>query len=243
LSIALGDMLKSAREAKALSMEQVAAITRLNTQFIEALEEGRWDKLPGQMYLRPFTKTYAEALGLDLKEVYRIIDGEEMEKTQVYSQPIGKPGHDYRLPLVIMTGVVIIALIYVSVVYQKGREPGSDKLEIVRANFDASKRDVMWNRAWQKPAEWKTLYPRSNRLRLEATDQVWASVIAGSDTLFAGFIDGGRGLTFFSDTGFILNIGRNDCISGYLDGEQIPSIGVSTRGLYNFHLDSKAKGE
>lgn len=39
-------------------------------RYIVAIEEGNYDQLPGAFYARAFIKTYAEALGLDVDEVF-----------------------------------------------------------------------------------------------------------------------------------------------------------------------------
>lgn len=242
MSIALGDMLREARESKGLSIDQLASTTRLNRVFIEALEEGRWDKLPGQVYLKPFAKICAEALELDLKEVYKAIDGEEMGKAEDHiagtedSKPEKK--FDYRLPLVAVVGVIIIGLIYLTVKYQQNRPVDSVKISVVPADIVKQKSEYSWNRPWERPAGWESIHPGYERLRLEASDQVWVSVLDATDTLYAGFINGGRSRTIYSEKGFTLNIGRNDCLIGFLNGEPIPAIGISERGLYNFRLSS-----
>jgi len=237
LSVALGDLLRNAREAKGMSVEQVAAVTRLNYQFIEAMEEGRWDKLPGQVYLRPFAKTYAEALGLDIKEVYKIIDGIAPE-TAAPEQPSEpeKRRRDYRLPLVILTGIAIIILIYLVVDFQRNTEVKVSEIDVIPAEVSIPKKAPMWSRPWQSPAEWESAHPGTHRLRLEATDQVWGSVFSGSDTLFAGFINAGGAKTLYSNEQFVINLGRNDCISGYFDGDPVPAIGTTEHGLYNYRL-------
>lgn len=251
MSIALGDMLRQAREARGLSIDQLATITRLNPHFIEALEEGRWDRLPGQVYLKPFAKTCAEALGLDIKEVYKLIDGEKKEEQGGEAEspaedekiPPKKSGFDYRVPLVIIIGLVIIGLIYVVISYQQNMQIGSSDMKVVPAGGTVEKREAVRSRPWEKPALWEHESPGSERLRLEASDTVWVSVISEGDTLFAGFFRPGGGRTFLSRDGFVLNLGRNDCINGYLDGEKIPQIGSSVTGLYNFKVGMEPEGE
>lgn len=61
----LGSQLRTAREAKGLSLEQVFKATRIKLSYLEALESNRNDALPGLVQARGFVRTYANYLGLD----------------------------------------------------------------------------------------------------------------------------------------------------------------------------------
>jgi len=65
----LGSLLRTEREKKGLSYEQVARITRLRQNVLEALEDEDWHKLPPPVFVKGFIKTYSEILGLDEKEL------------------------------------------------------------------------------------------------------------------------------------------------------------------------------
>lgn len=61
----LGDLLRTARERRGLSVQELAAITRIPRRHLDALERGQFDELPGGMYRRAEVRTYAETVGLD----------------------------------------------------------------------------------------------------------------------------------------------------------------------------------
>ena len=86
----IGQELKKAREEKELSLKEVADKTKIQSRYLEALENGDWERLPEEVYLRGFIKTYAQHLGLDapaLVEAYNKArarekgDGEEIEES------------------------------------------------------------------------------------------------------------------------------------------------------------------
>jgi len=64
----LGQWLRETRQAKELSLEKVAAETRIRIKFLAALEEGDYDQLPGGIYAQGFLRNYALFLGLDPAE-------------------------------------------------------------------------------------------------------------------------------------------------------------------------------
>jgi len=63
--LGIGERLRNAREAKGLSLRAVADVTRIRAIYLQALEEERFDQLPGAVYARGFLRTYADALGMD----------------------------------------------------------------------------------------------------------------------------------------------------------------------------------
>jgi transcriptional regulator with XRE-family HTH domain len=243
MSEALGDKLRQARQEKGMTIEQLAAATKLNSQFIEALEKGRWDLLPGQVYLKPFVKSCAEVLHLDLKELYRLIDGEEgREPSTTIARP-EPPGRrrkfDYRIPVVIVIGAIIVALIYFTVKSREGGLLSPQISEVVPAESVPPKQEAKWARPWERPARWETGEDR-HRLRLEASDTVWACILVDGDTTFDGIMTPGSARTFTSKEEFEISLGRNDCVSGYFDGVKIPGIGSGEAAPHSLRLGDQS---
>jgi cytoskeleton protein RodZ len=65
----VGERLKEAREAKGLSLEDIAAQTRIPQRHLESIETAEWDKLPAPTYTIGFAKSYASSVGLDRAEI------------------------------------------------------------------------------------------------------------------------------------------------------------------------------
>ena len=67
--VTVGQRLRAAREDKKLSLEDVAAQTRIPRRHLESLEESDWERLPAPTYTMGFAKSYATAVGLDRVEI------------------------------------------------------------------------------------------------------------------------------------------------------------------------------
>ncbi len=61
----VGEDLRAAREKLGWQLADCAAGLRIRLPYLEALEEGRVEALPGKVYALGFLRTYARALGLD----------------------------------------------------------------------------------------------------------------------------------------------------------------------------------
>lgn len=67
----LGEVLKKARIEKNLTLDEIQEQTKIRKRYLEALEDGDFEVLPGKFYVRAFIKNYAEAIGLDADEVLK----------------------------------------------------------------------------------------------------------------------------------------------------------------------------
>lgn len=65
----VGKYLRQQREAKAMSIEEVARATRVPMSSVERLESDQFDELPGEVFVRGFMKSYARAVGLQADDV------------------------------------------------------------------------------------------------------------------------------------------------------------------------------
>jgi len=64
-----GEYLKAAREAKGLTLSEMAERTRISLSFLQAIEADDYDAIPGEVFVTGFLRSYAKELGLKEKEV------------------------------------------------------------------------------------------------------------------------------------------------------------------------------
>lgn len=68
----LGQLLRKARTERNITLDQLQESTKIRKRYLEAIEEGHYEVLPGAFYARAFVKQYSEAVGLDPEEVFRL---------------------------------------------------------------------------------------------------------------------------------------------------------------------------
>jgi cytoskeleton protein RodZ len=61
----IGSSLRDARMRRGLELSQVEHDTRIRPRYLQALEDERFDLLPGEAYAKGFLRTYADFLGLE----------------------------------------------------------------------------------------------------------------------------------------------------------------------------------
>ncbi|HDS31054.1 MAG TPA: helix-turn-helix domain-containing protein, partial [Firmicutes bacterium] len=60
----IGEILKEARMERGLTLSQVAKELLIQEKYLQALEDGNYEIIPGEAYQRAFFRAYAEFLGL-----------------------------------------------------------------------------------------------------------------------------------------------------------------------------------
>ena len=70
----VGPKLRDARTARGLSLEDVAAITKVPRSTLELLEKDQYATLPAAVFIRGFIRSYAKVVGLDPNPLVRAFE-------------------------------------------------------------------------------------------------------------------------------------------------------------------------
>ena len=71
----IGQTLRQARLNKNLSLDELQQITKIQRRYLEDIEAGDLESLPGTFYVRAFVRQYAQAVGEDGERLVAILDG------------------------------------------------------------------------------------------------------------------------------------------------------------------------
>lgn len=63
-----GAKLKQQRELRGVTLEEISQSTKIGSRFLRALEDDRFDQLPGGIFNKGFVRAYARSVGLDEDE-------------------------------------------------------------------------------------------------------------------------------------------------------------------------------
>jgi len=108
-AVRVGDELREARRALGISLEEMAEQLRISRRYLDALENGRVNDLPGLAYGTGFVRSYAQAMGLDAPDLvrrFRQAAGEQSQgKDLVFPEPV--PERGVPAGAIIMLGAVL----------------------------------------------------------------------------------------------------------------------------------------
>lgn len=71
----IGQTLRQARLNRNLSLDELQQITKIQRRYLEDIEAGDLESLPGTFYVRAFVRQYAQAVGEDGERLVAILDG------------------------------------------------------------------------------------------------------------------------------------------------------------------------
>jgi cytoskeleton protein RodZ len=117
----IGEFFRQVRETKGLTIDEVASKTRIRTDFVKALEDGNFAKLPDQVFARGFVRSYARSLGLDEDDaIHRFVQSAgayydrqvERERLKVRQAEEERKRQANRKAVAIAIGIAILTLIF-----------------------------------------------------------------------------------------------------------------------------------
>ena len=64
-TLTLGEKLKKIRSERRIGLTDISRFTKIQLKYLEDIEEGRYEKLPSDVYVKGFLKSYAKFLGVN----------------------------------------------------------------------------------------------------------------------------------------------------------------------------------
>ena len=88
----VAEQLHDAREARHMTIQQVADITKIRSDHVRALEEGNFGVFSAPVYIKGFVRTYSTLLKLDVPQIMSELEA-ELGQTKKFSQqsPLSEP--------------------------------------------------------------------------------------------------------------------------------------------------------
>jgi len=233
----VGERLRAAREEKGLSLEDVAAQTRIPQRHLESLETADWDKLPAPTYTTGFAKSYASAVGLDRTEIGEQlraeIGGSRSPNAQAEVFEPADPARTMPKSLVFATIAAVIVLVLVMSWLNRRSLDQSD---------EPSAAPAVQTQAAKQPAAPASAPPAQAQVAqgpvvLTATAQAWVRVTDGGNTLFEATMQPGQTYQVpATATAPLLRVGAPEAVRINVGTAVAPPVGPAGQVTSNVSL-------
>ena len=230
-----GQQLRSARERQGMTLEDVAARTRIPTRHLQSLEDGEWSKLPAPTYTIGFAKSYASVVGLDRNEIGETLRN-EMGTGALAARPeaqVFEPADPARVMPRWLVLLALLALVGVAAAFLWNR------------NRELTPDDTVADATAPVPATPAAGTPApaaapaaSGPVVITANEPAWIQVSErGGATLFQGELGSGQSYEVpASATAPVLRTGRPQSIRISVGTADAPAVGAPDRTVSNVSL-------
>ena len=221
--VTVGQRLREAREAKGLSVEDIAAQTRIPTRHLSSLETSEWDKLPAATYSIGFAKNYAAAVGLDRNEIGEQLRAEMGGVRPAYAHPevfeAADPARTMPKGLMI-SALGLLVLVVLALTWLNNRSLEPDQPAAPEANAAAPVANEMTPPPAAAPAA-------AQPVVLTANEAVWVEIKDGSAVLKQGQLSPGERYEVpATATAPVITTGKPEALSISVGTQPAPAIGA-----------------
>lgn len=192
-SFSVGERLQKAREAKGMSLEDLATRTRIPIRHLQHIEREEWDALPAVTYCIGFVRAYANAVDLDGDELGREVrDQLGGLRNRAPAAEYYQPADPARVPprslalIAALIGLVLIAGYMIWRSSLSDEDAGSVTVTVPEAKAPAAEAG---------PGAAAPLQPQTaagQSVTLVATAEVWVRITDGESSLFEGIMAPGQ---------------------------------------------------
>ncbi len=193
----LGKLLKMAREERGLSLDDLQESTKIQKRYIDAIENGRYDLLPGPFYTRAFIRNISETLQLNTDQLLKQYEGSIPSASKEISEVVPRRKSKITRPTMIGKWVttfllVVFVVLIFSIVYyfavqnfppKEETNDQSNKIVVID-NLDDSKKQDEVKEVAPPPEEPKEPVPPQPELTfVEKVDKTYYFTIANVETI------------------------------------------------------------
>jgi cytoskeletal protein RodZ len=195
-ALGIGERLRQAREAKGMSLDDVANQTRIPIRHLQHIEREEWDALPAITYCIGFVRSYANTIGLDGAEIGRELrDRLGGVRARAPAAEYYQPADASRVPprsVAIIAIIIIIVAVAVYMVWRSSLDDAGEPAATVAVPEAEAPRQAQP----QQPTGAQSLQPQSvagQPVALVASEEVWLRIEdAGGRSLFQGILAPGQ---------------------------------------------------
>ena len=238
-SLSFGRYLQAIRLEKKISLEQVAAQTRVGLELLLLVEQEDYDQLPAEVYVKGFLRSYAAAIGADGDEAVRryasrLDVGQKITESEVL---VDKSKPLLRRNIIISAGLLLcIVAVSVLVISLLRSTPGTE--ESSQLTPPAVQEKPVAGES-QEGASLPTVPAKKNSeklsLQITALENTWIKVIIDEKESIEYNLRSGDEIELEATTGYNILIGNAGGIKIRLNDKPVAISGESGQ-VVTIHL-------
>ena len=236
---ALGERFRAAREARGLSLSDVAEQIRIRSVYLAAIEDENWNAIGAPVYTRGFLRTYARFLGLESEEVIADFNAATETVPGIAAAP-GKASAYLEesssrsamlsplLWVASIVAVVLIAFVFYNELTMRDRAPQGENLSAspsasMVAQAVVSAQDATPTAPSPSP---DASAATTNALQVRLSAASWIRVTVDGSVSMEGTFSAGTARSFHGKIA-VLRIGNAGGVEVLVDGKDVGKLGAT----------------
>lgn len=257
----LGEILVARRHQLGLRIEEIAEDIKIRADYLRAIEQEAFDKLPTVEYGRLFLKSYAERLGLNINDIYALYDVHHRPAWEPVARPrpagaeAGMPiGPTPRMPMAkpiptkvwiyLIIGIIALAIVILGVL----KLTQSGEANSPNSAISKPAQPVVTQSAQPEPepapiqqvaATVPETTATSGEIVIDAEMQLvltfdrdtWVKLVADNDTIASGIFGVGKTVQAKGLDRFVLSLGHTEGVLASVNGKNLKPFSTWTKGF------------
>lgn len=227
----VGEILRAERVKKSLSIKDVESAISIRALYLNAIEEGNYSIIPGEVYLKGFIRNYATFLGLnpqEIMEIYRQNKGQVSEIVPTVSQSEAvevSPAPNGGLTKWLVTAIVAAGVVAGVTWWSSGgsQKPASPPLGTQQSGSAAQQQPLQTNPPTQSAAPIKSTEKVIVTAKYNA--QCWTQIMADGKEIYSGIPKSGDSLTWEAVNKLTAKFGNANAVELVYNGSPVGKIG------------------
>lgn len=228
----VGEILRSEREKKGLTIKEIELATSIRTIYISAIEEGNYSIIPGEVYLKGFIRNYSNSLGLDgqqMVDLYRqsqdSITSIEAIVPNVNNSSVEQPSKKNSSSNIKGFTVSLLAICVVGGAWWLLDSPKSIQEPKVDKHIQTT--PVIPSQAIKEQSNMPSSpVIKSVTIIAKYTDQCWTLVTAGNKMIYEGIPQSGETLTWTAEENITIKAGNAGGVDIVYNGQSMGKLGT-----------------
>lgn len=216
------------RRSRGLTLEKVHQAIKIRIPYLQSIEQGDWNELPGEVYIRGFLKRYAQYLGLDpvtlMAPYVALTDANNSDNGH------GHPAHpqeshapekaaEFSKKHIAWSLGILVGLVVLFKLLSPRQNVSPTTSPAEKKEAPAKPQDNSAN----KPAEVAAAPAEKHRLEVYSPLPLWLRVQA-QDRSFEGFLPQGSTWTWEAVGEFQVRFGHTQQVALYFDSKLVPLV-------------------
>jgi len=226
----IGSILKSEREKKGLTISEISNIMNVRRHTIEAIENGMWERLPHEIYLKGYLKEYAAILGIQKTILpYLIINNINKTELSIPKDHKRNQRNSIRflsdksrfLSRTIFIYSLVVFILIAGLVLFNSKQEKADNIRLENAiQFSNSIDNTEQNQN-------TTFIAPNKKLLISCHERTWVSIIIDENEKKEFMLNPGEVVILNAKERFDILVGNAGGIKFVLNGKDVDFYGIS----------------